>query len=241
MLWGFIVVLAWHNSAQLFVLQNSHYCEIPGRWWTMYYEYEYSFGKCYEVFLLFSPSTTQHNHLFFKIPIFVKFLVGDGLCITNMSIHLENVMRFFYCSRLAQLSTTIGFSKFPFLWNSGSVMFYVFRKWVFIWKILIWLKNVIRVNYCTRLAQLGATFSSSKFPLLWNSWSVMDCVFRKWLFLWKILIWLENVMRIYYCTRLAQLGTNFCPSKFPLLWNSGSVMDYVFENEYSFGKYWSDW
>ena len=136
---------------------------------------------------------------------------------------MKNVIRVYYCTRLAQLSTTICFSKFPFLWNSGSVMFYVFRKWVFIWKILIWLKNVMRVNYCTRLAQLGATFCSSKFPLLWNSGSVMDCLFRKWLFLWKILIWLENVIRFFYCTRLAQLSTTICFSNVPFLWNSGSV------------------
>ena len=137
-------------------------------------------------------------------------------------------MRVYYSTRLAQLSTTICFSKVPFLWNSGSVMVYVFRKWVFIWKTFIWLKNNMRVNYSTRIAQLGATFCSSKFPLLWNSGSVMDCVFRKWLFLWKILIWLENVMRVYCCTRVAQLSTTFCSSKFPLLWNSGSVMVYVF-------------
>ena len=136
-------------------------------------------------------------------------------------------MRVNYCTRLAQLGASFCSSKFPLLWNSGSVMDCVFRKWLFLWKILIWLENKMIVNYCTRLAQLGATFCSLKFPLLWNSGSVMDCVFRKWLFLWKILIWLENVMRIYYFTRLAQLGATFCSSKFPLLWNSGSVMDYV--------------
>ena len=88
-------------------------------------------------------------------------------------------------------------------------MDYVFRKWLFLWKILIWLENVMRVYYCTRLAQLGATFYSSNFPLLWNSGLVMDCVFRKWVFIWKILIWLENVMGIYCCNRRAQLSTTF--------------------------------
>ena len=44
----------------------------------------------YKDLLLYSPSTTQHN-IFFQIPIFVKFRVGDGLCISNMSFHLENI------------------------------------------------------------------------------------------------------------------------------------------------------
>ena len=48
-------------------------------------------GKCYKDLLLYSPSTTRHNFLFFKIPIFVKSGVVDGLCISKMSFHLENV------------------------------------------------------------------------------------------------------------------------------------------------------
>ena len=47
--------------------------------------------KCYWDLLLYSPSTTQQNFLFYKIPIFVKSRVGDGLCISKMSFHLENI------------------------------------------------------------------------------------------------------------------------------------------------------
>ena len=150
------------------------------------------------------------------------------LFLWKILIWLENVMRVYCCTRVAQLSTTFCASKFPLLWNSGSGMNYVFRKWVFILKILIWLQNVMRVYCCTRLAQLGATFCSSNFLLLWNSGSVVDCVFRKWLFLRKILIWLENVMRVYCCTPVAQLSTTFCSSKFPILKNPGSLMYCVF-------------
>ena len=160
------------------------------------------------------------------------------------------------------------------MWNSGSAMDYVFRKWFFIWKILIWFENVIRVYCCTRLAQLSTTFvfkipifvksrigdglcvlkmifhleninligkcyrglllySPTTAQLLWNPGSLMDYVFWKWVSIWKILIWLESFIRIYCCTRLPQLSTTICFSKFLFLWNPGSVMDYVF----SFGKY----
>ena len=47
--------------------------------------------KCYWDLLLHSPSTTQQIFLFYKIPIFVKSRVGDGLCISKMSLHLENI------------------------------------------------------------------------------------------------------------------------------------------------------
>ena len=47
--------------------------------------------KCHKSLLLYSPSTTQHNFLFFKIPIFMKFRVGDWLCVSKMSFHLENI------------------------------------------------------------------------------------------------------------------------------------------------------
>ena len=48
--------------------------------------------KCYEGLLLYSPSTTQHNFLFFKIPISEKSGVGDGLCVSKMSFHLKNII-----------------------------------------------------------------------------------------------------------------------------------------------------
>ena len=47
--------------------------------------------KCYWDLLLYSPSTTQQNFLFLKIPIFVKSRVGDELCISKMTFHLENI------------------------------------------------------------------------------------------------------------------------------------------------------
>ena len=148
--------------------------------------------------------------------------------IREIKIRLENVMRFYCYACLAQLSPTVSFSKFPFLWNSGSVMDYVSRKWVFIWKILIWLENVMRFHCCTRLAQLSTTFYTKISQFLWISGPVMVYVFRKWVFIWKTLIWLENVMSLYCCTRVAQLSTTFYSSKFAFLWNSGSVMDYLF-------------
>ena len=40
-------------------------------------------GKCYKGLLLYSPSTTQHNFLFFKIPIYVESRISDGLCFEN--------------------------------------------------------------------------------------------------------------------------------------------------------------
>ena len=95
-------------------------------------------GKCYRGLLLYSPTTARHNFLFFKISIFVKFQVGNGLCISKTSFHLENINLFgkcyeVYCStRLPQLSTTFCFSKFLFLWNPGSVLDYVFWKRLFI-------------------------------------------------------------------------------------------------------------
>ena len=75
-----------------FFFLNSDFCEIPGRWWTMYFENEFLYKK--------------------KL------------------IWLENDIRIYCCTRLVQLSTTFCFSKFLFLWNSGSVMDYVFRKWI---------------------------------------------------------------------------------------------------------------
>ena len=137
-------------------------------------------------------------------------------------------MRVNYCTRLAQLGATFCSSNFLLLWNSGSVVDCVFRKWLFLRKILIWLENVIRVYCCTPVAQLSTTFCSSKFPILWISGSVMDYVFWKWVFIWKILIWLENVIRLYCCTRLAQLSTTYCSSKFLFLKNPGSLMYCVF-------------
>ena len=47
--------------------------------------------KCYETLLLYSPSTTQHNFLFSKTPISAKSQVSDGLCVSKMSFHLENI------------------------------------------------------------------------------------------------------------------------------------------------------
>ena len=38
---------------------------------------------------------------------------------------------------------------------------------------------------------------------------------------------LENVITVYSYTRLTQLSTTFCFSKFPFLQNSESMMDYV--------------
>ena len=145
----------------------------------------------------------------------MKFRVGDGLCVLKMSFHLENInligKRY---KRLLLYSPSTAqhiflFLKFPFLWNSGSAMDYVFRKWFFIWKILIWLENVIRVYCCTRLAQLSTTFCFLKFLFLWNPGSVIDYMFRKLVFIWKILIWLQNVIRVYCSTRLPQLSTTF--------------------------------
>ena len=55
---------------------------------------------------------------------------------------------------------------------------------------------------------------------------------------------LENVIKVYSYTRLAQLSTTFCSSKFPFLKNSRSVMDYVskmsfhLENINLIGKYY---
>ena len=46
-------------------------------------------GKCCKGLLLYSPRTTQHNFLFFKILISPKFRVGDELCVSKMSFHLE--------------------------------------------------------------------------------------------------------------------------------------------------------
>ena len=39
-------------------------------------------GKCYEGLLLYSPTTTQHNFLFLKIPILVTSRISDGLMIS---------------------------------------------------------------------------------------------------------------------------------------------------------------
>ena len=48
-------------------------------------------GKCFWDLSLYPPSTAQHNFLFFKISIFVKSRIGDGLCVLKMSFHLENI------------------------------------------------------------------------------------------------------------------------------------------------------
>ena len=47
--------------------------------------------KCYRGLLLYSPSTSQHNFLIVKIFINAKSRVGDGLCVSKMSFHLENI------------------------------------------------------------------------------------------------------------------------------------------------------
>ena len=154
-----------------------------------------------------------------------------------MLIWLENFIGIYWCNRLAQLSTTFWFQKFPFLWNSGSVMDYVFWNWVFIWKILIWFENVIGIHCCNHLEQLSTTFCFSKFLFLWNSESAMDYAFRQWVFIWKILIWLENVIGIYWCNRLAQLGTTFFFKNSHFCRNPGRWWTMYFENEFSFGKY----
>ena len=225
---------------------------------------------------MYSRSTTHHNFMISKIPISLKFPVSDGLFrkwvfIWKILIRLENVNRVYCRASQAQLRTTFYFSKFPFLQNSGSVMYYVFRKWVFILKILIWLENIIRIylllakrnsvllfffqnsgsvmDYVSKMSFLSGNinvigkckkilllyppsttqhnFQFFKIPISPKLGSVIDYVFRKWVFIWKILMWLANNIRIYCSTSLAQLTTTFCFSKFLFLWNPGSVMDYV--------------
>ena len=157
--------------------------------------------------------------------------------IRKILIWLENVIRIYCCTRLAQLFVF----RNPHFCNIPGRWWTMFRKWVFIWKILSWLENFMGVYCYTRLAQLSTTFCFQKFPFLWNSGSAMDYVFRKSVFIWKILIWLENINRIYCCTRLVQLSTTFCFSKFLFLWNPGSVMDYVFRKWVFIWKTLANW
>ena len=160
-------------------LPQLSFCEIPDRWWTMCFHLENInlIGKCFWDLSLYSPTTAQHNYLFFKISIFVKSRIGDGLC-------------------------------------------------VFIWKILIWLQNVIRVYCSTRLPQLSTTFVF-KIPIF-VKFGVGDglCVL-------KMSFHLENINLIGKCYRGLLLYSpstaqhNFLFLQFPFLWNSGSAMDYV--------------
>ena len=119
---------------------------------------------------MYSPSPTRRKFLFFKIPIIVKFGVGDGLCISKMIIPLENINLIGKCYEdllLYSPSTTrhkfLSF-KIPIIVKFGIGDGLCIRKWVFIWKILIWLINVMRIYYCTRLAQ-RSTILFSKIPI----------------------------------------------------------------------------
>ena len=119
---------------------------------------------------MYSPSLTRRNFLFFKIPIIVKSGVGDGLCISKMIIPLENINLIGKCYEdllfYSPSTTRRNFLSFKipiivkFEVGDGLCIW----KWVFIWKILIWLINVIRIYYCTRLAQ-RSTILFSKIPI----------------------------------------------------------------------------
>ena len=48
-------------------------------------------GKCYAGLLLYSPSTTQHNFYFLKIPVSAKSRVGDADYVLKMNFPLESI------------------------------------------------------------------------------------------------------------------------------------------------------
>ena len=169
-------------------------------------EKNYLTGKCYKDLLFHSPSTTQHNFLVFKIPIIAKSRVVDGLCISKMSFHLQNINLIGKCHEglvLYSPSTTHHnfclqnsyFCEIPSQWRT------MFRKWFFIWKILIWLENVIRIYCFTRLVQLSRSFQFMK--LFFYKIPFFDSEFLKNIFKIRCLeLQQSNEIRICYSIKI---------------------------------------
>ena len=120
-------MLAEHNSAQLCFFRNSNFGKCLSK---KYFQFQKSWiifeninlsGNCLKSLLLCSSSTTQHNFPFSEILIFENFCSKNiskfkkvGLFL-KILIWVEIVLRVFYFSRRAQLSTIFLFSKFSFL------------------------------------------------------------------------------------------------------------------------------
>ena len=128
-------MLTEHNSAQLSIFRNSLFWKCL---FQKYFKVQKSTiileninlsGNCFKSFLLCSPSTIQHNFLFFEICIF------ENVCSKNISkfkkarlfwkilILVQIVLRVFCCAHRAQLSSTFYFSKFSFLKMSVQKIF----------------------------------------------------------------------------------------------------------------------